>query len=420
MKRLSVVAISLLAVSMACSSSSSDGSHPPSSSGQASSGEGSAHDAAVSAPPDEDAGVSHPEDAAGTAVADATSSGETGTAGGTFWDGGSIATVVMPRISGGVPAFASGGTASNANDDSMSTSWAPPKLPAWIAYDLSKVTSDERQSVLVVWNAPHAGSYIGMPPIASNNELPTDYTIEINAAAGGTSAAPTTGWTQVAAVSKNADNTIETPVALAGGNWVRMSITGSSDPNSVGMDLDVFSTPNGATDAWMFMGDSITYITMGYAFSNLPQLVHQAKPDRWPAVINAAIGGTSTSTAVSVIDSTMAGFPGRYVVLAYGTNDHPAMFEMETLVQKVLAAGKIPVVPHMPWSDTSTIQTNGPMINMAIDALYTKYPQIVHGPDLWAAFLNRTDLIPSGDIHPNAAGQVVLRQQWANVMAAIP
>jgi lysophospholipase L1-like esterase len=206
---------------------------------------------------------------------------------------------------------------------------------------------------------------------------------------------------------------------LGGGNWVRMSISGSTDP-TVAIDLDVFSTPNGNTDCWMFMGDSITNITMGYGFTNVPQLVHQARADRWPAAINAAIGGTSTASAVSIIDSTMNGYPGRYVIIAYGTNDLPGTFQMETLVQKVLAAGKIPVVPHMPWSALSNIQTNGPQINQAIDALYSKYPQIVRGPDLWSAFTNRTDLIPSGDVHPNSAGQVFLRQQWAQVIAAIP
>jgi hypothetical protein len=347
------------------------------------------------------------------------------------WDGSAIATIVMPRISGsgysgrdgGVPAFASGSldyqtVPSSANDDDPLTSWSPDKLPAWIAYDLSPVPVALRQSVLVVWNALHAGNYINATSPAGA-QMPTDYTIETNSAPGGTAAPPTSGWVQVAAVQSNLRNTVEQPIELNGGNWVRMSITGSTDSN-VALDLDVFSTPNGATDCWMLMGDSITYITMGYAFSNLPQLVHAASPARWPAVINAAIGGTSTATAVSIIGSTLTGYPGRYVVLAYGTNDDPSNFHMEDLVQTVLAAGKIPVVPHMPWSAEPTIQTNGPLINKQIDALYIKYPQIVHGPDLWAAFTGRTDLIPATDIHPNSAGQTFLRQQWATVMAAIP
>jgi hypothetical protein len=331
-------------------------------------------------------------------------------------ENGAVATIVMPRISGGAPAFASSGVPSRANDDDPTTSWGPDKLPAWIAYDLSGAPVAERQSILVVWNALHAVDYITASPHAGD-EKPTDYTVEINAAPGGTSAPPTNGWIQVVGVSNGTRNTVEHPIELNGGNWVRMSITGSTDP-TVAIDLDVFSTPNGNTDCWMFMGDSITFITMHYAFTDVPQRVHQARPERWPAEINAAIGGTSTATAVSVIDDTMSGYPGRYVVLAYGTNDDPTIFQMETLVQKVLAAGKIPVVPHMPWSDTKLSQ--GPQINQAIDALYARYPEIVRGPDLWSAFLNRTDLIPSGDVHPNSAGEAFLRQQWAQTMAAIP
>jgi lysophospholipase L1-like esterase len=329
----------------------------------------------------------------------------------------------MPRISSGVPAFASSSAnyqvvAGSADDSNMQTSWQSTALPAWIAYDLSGAPAAERENVLLVWNARYAGTYLNATA-PSGSHMPTAYTIEINSAPGGTSAPPTDGWTQVAAVTNNLRNTVEHPFSLAGGNWVRMSISGSTD-SYVSIDVDVFSTPNGATDAWMFMGDSITYITMGYVFSDLPQLVHQARTDRWPAAINAAIGGTTTVQGVTAFDTTITGFPGRYVVLAYGTNDNPTMFEMETLIQKVIAAGKVPVVPHMPWSALSNIQTTGPMINAQIDALYAKYPQVVRGPDLWAAFTNRTDLIPANDVHPNSAGQEFLRQQWATMMATIP
>jgi hypothetical protein len=335
------------------------------------------------------------------------------------------ATIAMPHISDGAPAFASSSAnyqtvASAANDEDPLTAWSPSSLPAWIAYDLSTVPASQRQSALVVWNALHSGSYINAST-PSGADMPTDYVIEVNAAPTG-SAPPTSGWSQVAAVASNLRGTVETPIAMGAANWIRMTVTGSTDP-TLAIDLDVFSTPYGATDSWLFMGDSITYITMPYAWNDLPKLVHTARPDRWPAVINAAIGGTNTSTAVSVIDDTMSGFPGRYVVLAYGTNDNVSQggnFEMETLVQHVLQAGKIPVIPHMPWSDIAHIQTNGPMINQAIDALYAKYPQILPGPDLWTAFMNRTDLIPSGDVHPNSAGQEFLRQQWATVMAAVP
>jgi hypothetical protein len=335
-------------------------------------------------------------------------------------------TIAMPHISAGVPAFASSSAnyqtvAASANDADPLTSWSPSSLPAWIAYDVSGAPASQRQSALVVWNALHSGGYINAST-PSGADMPTDYTIEVNMAPGGASAPPSDGWSQVAAVSNNLRGTVESPIAMGGANWVRMSVTGSTDP-TLAIDLDVFSTPSGATDSWLFMGDSITYITMPYAWNDLPKLVNMMRADRWPAVVNAAIGGTNTGTAVSVIDDTMTGFPGRYVVLAYGTNDNISQggnFQMETLVQHVLAAGKIPVIPHMPWSAEPLIQTNGPMINAAIDALYAKYPQILPGPDLWTAFMNRTDLIPSGDVHPNSMGQEFLRQQWAMVMASVP
>jgi hypothetical protein len=345
--------------------------------------------------------------------------GTTGT-GGMTWDGGTLTTVAMPLISYNVPAFTGSGTNSNpakANDGDPMTTWGPSTLPGWLAYDLSKVPAQQRQGALVVWNAEHSGGYI-CTPTAAYQAMPIDYTIEINTAPSAASP-PSTGWTQIVAVTNNIHGVFQHSVSLGGANWIRMSVTKGSDPaGGIAIELDVFSAPSGATDSWLFMGDSITYMTMQYPWNDLPQLVHKARADRWPAMIDAAIGGTNTGTATLVIDDTMAGFPGRYVVLAYGTNDHPNELQMETLVQHVIAAGKIPVVPHMPWADGKL--TEGPLINAQIDALYVKYPAILKGPDLWAAFLNRTDYIAAGDVHPNGPGQEYLRGLWATTMAAVP
>jgi hypothetical protein len=236
---------------------------------------------------------------------------------------------------------------------------------------------------------------------------------------------PASGWTNLLTVAGNDRSSRQHLANLAGANWVRMTVTDSSNPTptttpgAVAFDLDVHAAPSGATDDWLFMGDSITFMTTPRAFSDLPALAHAGMASHYPAVIDAAIGGTNTVTASSVIDNTMSLFPGQFVVLAYGTNDNPSNYQMETLVQHVLAAGKTPVVPHMPWSAMANIQTNGPLINAQIDALYAKYPQIIHGPDLWAFFNGRTDLIPATDIHPNATGQEALRQQWANLMVSL-
>jgi hypothetical protein len=222
-------------------------------------------------------------------------------------------------------------------------------------------------------------------------------------------------------------STLQHVFDLKGGNWVRMTVTKSSDPNGVAIDFDVHSAPNGASDSWLFMGDSITHLSTGtHGEMNIPKLVNDKDAKRWPVIVPAGIGGTNTGSALDAIDETLRFYPGRFVVLGYGTNDHmPSTgpngeqfgFAMEPLVQKVLAAGKIPAIPHMPWADVPGIQVDGPPINAAIDALYEKYPQIYRGPDLWAAFTDRTDLIPTGDVHPVAAGLAFWREQWANAIA---
>ena len=48
-----------------------------------------------------------------------------------------------------------------------------------------------------------------------------------------------------------------------------------------------------------------------------------------------------------------------------------------TMVKAVLAAGKIPVVPTIPWARTANIQNCGTGFVAKIQALYAAYPEIV-------------------------------------------
>lgn len=324
----------------------------------------------------------------------------------------------MPVISRDVPAFASsssdGAMPKDAQDGNPASSWSSSAMPAWLAYDLSGVPEAKRGQVLVAWYAGAALDFINPDP-DPDKRIPIDFTVEINSAAGG-SAPPSSGWDVIKTVTGNDRNSRQCLLDLAGANWVRLNVTKSTNGKAVAVDLDVHSAPEGATDSWLFMGDSITFMSTSYLFSDLPALVNEQAADRWPAVIPAAIGGTNTTTAMEAIDSTMEDFPGRFVVLAYGTNDHPYEYHMEELVQKVIAAGKAPVVPHMPWSTDSRVQEEGPEINELIDGLYAKYDEIVRGPDFWTIFTDRTDLIPTGDVHPNDDGKAEFRKQWAKAM----
>jgi hypothetical protein len=324
-------------------------------------------------------------------------------------------TCPMPLISRGVPAFASssagGAEPASSNDDSPSSTWSASTLPAWIAYDLSSVPAADREDAVVAWYAPSAPDHLIEEP-EDWHHIPVDYTIEINHTGG--AAPPVDGWTAVATVTNSARNGRQHVIALDGASWIRMTVSRGSD-ELVGFDLDVYSAPCGASDSWLMMGDSITFMALMRAFSDLPALVNAIAADRWPAVIDAAEGGTNTSTAIEIIDEMMTGYPGRYVGLAYGTNDHVDEFVMEGLVQKVIAAGKVPVVPRMIWSQDSP---EGVEINEKIDALYARYPEILRGPDLWTIFEGHTEWIPAGDVHPTEEGSEVLRAAWAEVIAA--
>jgi len=362
---------------------------------------------------------------AGASSAGASSAGTGGSAGDSAQGGavalggaGSQKPSPMPLINRKVPAFSSEASSNpgSSNDDQPGSSWYPGKLPAWVAYDVSGAPAEQRNQVLVAWYAIHAGAYLLTPMSAANDQAPLDYTIETNAAAGGGSP-PADGWVNVATVTGNARNAREHLFDLKGGNWVRMTVTKATDPNGAAIDLDVHSAPDGASDCWLLMGDSITNISTLYAFDDIPKLVNQIAPKRWPCIVPAAIGGTNTVTAQTYIDDNLKYFPGRFVTLNYGTNNHASDFDLEPLIQKVIAAGKFPVVPLIPWSSGMMVQTEGPAINAAIQALYQKYPEIIPGPDMWTAFKDRPDLNPAGDVHPNNEGQAVWRKQWAELIA---
>ncbi len=100
-------------------------------------------------------------------------------------------------------------------------------------------------------------------------------------------------------------------------------------------------------------------------------------------------------------------------------------------MNKVIAAGKIPVVPHVPWAPSSGISgatttssgapyaplSPGEAYNAQIDSQIYTIAGVVRGPDLWAVFKDQTSLfIDSMNVHPNDAGIAVYRQAWATAM----
>ena len=159
-------------------------------------------------------------------------------------------------------------------------------------------------------------------------------------------------------------------------------------------------------------------------------LVHALKPAYYPLFQDGGIGGLRSAEGAAYVPTWLNQFPGQYVTLNYGTNDatasagdqtivKPFHDNMRTMVQAVLAAGKTPVIPTIPWGRTSSLQANVPVLNQQIAALEAEFPQIVPGPDLYAYFKANQGLISGDGIHPTwDNGYAGLRQQWAAFAAA--
>jgi lysophospholipase L1-like esterase len=339
----------------------------------------------------------------------------------------------MPVISRGVPAFASSGNAGGANDSSYSTYWRS-NGPGWLAYDLSSVPAAHRGLVVVGWyNDPITTPYDHtVNGDAGYNNL-RNYTIEVNAAAGGGSP-PGSGWVTLATVTNNHFHSRQHLVDMSGDNWIRINVTaidGSSGNMDAMMNMDVHDASSSPADTWIFYGDSITEDGMphepvsGNAAENFSQLIHDALPTYFPSYQNGGIGGLVSGDGANHVGSWLTVFPGHFVGLAYGTNDANGCIDPTTfynnyviMVQAVLTAGDVPVVPTIPWARTQDVQNCGPGLNAKIAQLYTQFPQIVHGPDLWTFFQTHQNLISGDNLHPSEAGYVAYRQQWANAMVA--
>lgn len=330
----------------------------------------------------------------------------------------------MPVISRGLPAFASTNaqSARRANDDDYSTEWRSAGVPAWLAYDLGEVPPAQRSQVLAAW---YNNSYGYSTTYGAHYNNLRDYTIEAHTAPGGGNP-PTSDWTILAAVSGNTYHSRQHVVDLTGYNWVRLHVT-AVDGAPQNMDaalssFDLHDASQGVTDSWIFYGDSITaaalstYPTKGV--DTVAKQIHAARPAYFPAAENAGDPFLKASDAAARLDTWLATFPGKYVVLAFGTNDGCAdanayYRNMKLLVDKALAQGKTPVVPKIPWSRRADYQACLPNLNARLDQLYAEYDGLVRGPDLWTFFQSDPSLISGDNLHPTDEGLAAMRMLWA-------
>ncbi len=335
-----------------------------------------------------------------------------------------------PLVSRGKPAVCTGNDASAGgtaaiNDDRYGN-WgfwrtSISKLPAWCAIQVGTGPS----SVLVVWNSDYIFDYLS----ASGME-PADYTIAVS---GNSTNGSDGTWQTVASVSGNTARVREHVVPFAGKSWVKMTVTRGQDaatqPYVTIDEIGIYDVSHGLGDTFLFSGDLITALAYNQSDANRPSfsdLMHAAQPARFPPMLDEGMSGWTSDDAARQIDMLLALNPDiHYWLLSWGATDavsdvSPQRFRqnMQTLVTRILAAGHVPVLAHIPYI-ASRQGAAGAQLDAAVRALNAVIDEVTAanglpaGPDLYTLIKTRSPLylLPDG-INPTAAGCVAMNAAW--------
>jgi lysophospholipase L1-like esterase len=342
-------------------------------------------------------------------------------------------TVPMPLISRGRPAYASRSSfpPARAFDADYGTQWSSGHQPTvaepdWIAIDLSSVPEEQRASVYSVWF--NEAGYVYDTVEGMSYQLPGDYEIQSHAGPGGKKP-PVDGWVTLVSRKGNTLSSGADLLHLNGATWLRFVCTGLAK-NTAQMNFVTtlqwdLHDAHQSVDAWKFIGDSITANAMGHKKTNdsFNQLVSQ-QVSNFPAFEMAGHGYWTSGTALATIDAFLANFPGRFVGLPLGTNDtDPEAYRtaMTGLIDRVLAAGKRPILPTIPYTGEPAHLPLIQKFNAVVHELYTWYGgRLVVGPDLYQVLYDgrATMFDQPNDLHPNEAGNAAIRKAWADAMVA--
>jgi acyl-CoA thioesterase-1 len=300
--------------------------------------------------------------------------------------------------------------------------------PAWIAIKLAAGPT----RILVSWddNGTYDYKKPGMPVYGE----PADYHFEVSA--DSTTGADGT-WTPAGdPVTGNQVRTRAHALDFAGKTWVKMVITGTPSNASSGVQIseidvhDISATGTGLPeDTWFFMGDSIT--AFAYDRANQPSfaaLVDTATAHAYfPAMINGGIGEELTSNGLARLDEALALNPDyRFFAITYGTNDSwgnktdttAFRSNLQMMIDKIKAAGRTPVLTHIPYSNDNNHNTLD-VFNAVIDDL-TRTNQLQVGPDFTTYFMMHTDQLNEMDhVHPLPPGRQAMNQLWFDAMKGI-
>ncbi len=329
-----------------------------------------------------------------------------------------------PVISRDCPAYSGNASQPSAANDQHYFSFCFLTTPDYIAYDLSAVPAEEKKQVIAVWYNTSSFDRIGM--YQNRNMEMSDYTIEVNSAEGG--AYPESGWEVVETVTGNTLSSRQHLVNMEKYNWIRLNITKADDESGkpASFNLDIHNVSEGVSDSWLFLGDSITAGGMNNCYgTGYATHINTIDSRYFPIQENGGIGGIRSVEGKENIDRWLSVSQAKYVSVAYGTNDcwgNPNgtdTFYSNTkyMIDAIISAGKIPVLPKIPASSNKDVKDNVPLYNAVIDKLYEEYgDKLVKGPDFQSFFENNPDYLSGDGVHPSDTGYSAMREEWAKVM----
>ena len=86
------------------------------------------------------------------------------------------------------------------------------------------------------------------------------------------------------------------------------------------------------------------------------------------------------------------------------------------MLKSVIAHGKVPVLPKIPFAADPAVGKRLPAYNAVIDRLWAEFgDKLIKGPDFENYFRNHTDQLSDG-VHPTQEGYEAMRRIWAETM----
>jgi lysophospholipase L1-like esterase len=330
--------------------------------------------------------------------------------------------------------------------------WNPGTSTGAVEYDLSAVPATSRSKVILAWSTAYDNGYtpdtfMNGECVAGSTSLPVAYTIDVNSAAGGTSP-PTTGWVNESSATNNifyAGQSLVNMINTATNtpyNWIRMNITNSS--NGIDLNFDLANASQNVNGDFLFIGDSITTFFGGHDNDgsdgeDIADLTSEALGNSEHIITaNAGVSCTtsgnwdsaySSYSSSDTIAAVLADYPGQYVTLDLGTNDaysgggSPTAYysTMQTLADDIIAAGKTPIIPDIPWpnnGDGTAWDDQVKAFNTEISQLIASNPKIIAGPNMYTVLQDHPAwFLAAGNVHPNDEGVTAYRCAWAYAIA---